>query len=117
MKLANEDRGNLVGGFIVVDGDEVLGDHARPARSCAARSTTTSGPTGRSTKGVKFVAPKEGDAVAVVARSRRGARLEAATDGGEAGQRAGRPTPTSRPPRDAGRNRRMRPRVQQSMRR
>ena len=44
-------------------------DHRRPARSCAARSTTTSGPTGRATMGVKFVTPKGGDAVAVVARS------------------------------------------------
>ena len=41
----------------------------RAARSCAARSTTDFRPTGRSTMGVKFVTPKSGDAVAVVARS------------------------------------------------
>ena len=68
MALANEDRGGLVGAFIVEDGDEIL-------------SITTSGqvvrspinaefrPTGRSTQGVKFVTPKSGDAVAVVTRS------------------------------------------------
>lgn len=68
MTLTNEERGVLVGGFIVEDGDEVL-------------SITTGGqvvrspinddfrPTGRSTQGVKFVTPKSGDSVAVVARS------------------------------------------------
>jgi len=68
MKLADEARGQLVGAFIVEEGDEIL-------------SITTSGqvvrspinadfrPTGRSTMGVKFVTPKRGDAVAVVARS------------------------------------------------
>ncbi|GAB3853120.1 DNA gyrase subunit A [Nocardioides maradonensis] len=68
MQLADETRGVLVGAFIVVDGDEIL-------------SITTSGqvvrspinadfrPTGRSTQGVKFVTPKKGDSVAVVARS------------------------------------------------
>lgn len=68
MALTNEDRGGLVGAFIVEDGDEIL-------------SITTSGqvvrspinaefrPTGRSTQGVKFVGPKKGDAVAVVTRS------------------------------------------------
>jgi DNA gyrase subunit A len=76
MSLANEDRGGLVGAFIVVDGDEVL-------------SVTTGGqvvrspineefrPTGRSTMGVKFVTPKSGDSVAVVARSvERAAEVE-----------------------------------------
>jgi DNA gyrase subunit A len=76
MSLANEDRGGLVGAFIVVDGDEVL-------------SVTTGGqvvrspineefrPTGRSTMGVKFVTPKAGDSVAVVARSvERAAEVE-----------------------------------------
>jgi len=68
MSLSNEDRGGLVGAFIVEDGDEIL-------------SITTSGqvvrspinddfrPTGRSTMGVKFVSPKKSDSVAVVARS------------------------------------------------
>ncbi|WP_370289394.1 DNA gyrase subunit A [Nocardioides sp.] len=68
MKLENDERGSLVGAFIVGDGDEIL-------------SITTSGqvvrspinddfrPTGRSTQGVKFVSFKSGDSVAVVARS------------------------------------------------
>jgi DNA gyrase subunit A len=68
MSLANEDRGGLVGAFIVIDGDEIL-------------TITTSGQvvrspinddfriTGRSTMGVKFVTPKKSDAVAVVTRS------------------------------------------------
>ena len=41
----------------------------RAARSSAARSTTSSAPPGRSTMGVRFVTPKNGDSVAVVARS------------------------------------------------
>jgi len=68
MSLANEDRGGLVGAFIVVDGDEVLsitqaGQVVRSPINDDFRAT------GRSTMGVKFVTPKEGDAVAVVARS------------------------------------------------
>ncbi|MEP9384207.1 DNA gyrase subunit A [Nocardioides sp. KR10-350] len=68
MSLTNEDRGGLVGAFIVEDGDEIL-------------SITTDGqvvrspinddfrPTGRSTMGVRFVSPRTGASVAVVARS------------------------------------------------
>ncbi|MDP3890743.1 DNA gyrase C-terminal beta-propeller domain-containing protein, partial [Nocardioides sp.] len=68
MSLANEDRGGLVGAFIVEDGDEVLvitqaGQVVRSPINDEFR------PTGRSTMGVKFVTPKKGDAVAVVARS------------------------------------------------
>ncbi len=68
MKLDNEERGILVGAFIVVDGDEVLcvtssGQVVRSPIDEAFR------PTGRSTMGVKFVTPKSGDSVAVVARS------------------------------------------------
>ncbi len=64
----DDDRGNLVGGFIVVDGDEVLaikqsGQVTRSAIDDSLRATS------RDTKGVKFVGVKEGDAVAVVARS------------------------------------------------
>ena len=44
-------------------------DHRRPARSCAARSTPSSGRPVASTMGVKFVTPKGDDAVAVVTRS------------------------------------------------
>jgi DNA gyrase subunit A len=64
----NDDRGNLVGAFIVEEGDEVL-------------SVTSSGqvvrspineefrPKGRSTMGVTFVKVKAGDSVSGVARS------------------------------------------------
>jgi DNA gyrase subunit A len=68
MGLTNEERGGLVGGFIVEDGDEILsitngGQVVRSPINADFR------PTGRSTMGVKFVTPKNGDAVAVVARS------------------------------------------------
>ena len=68
MSLANEDRGGLVGAFIVEEGDEVLsitqaGQVVRSPINEHFRAT------GRSTMGVKFVTPKSGDAVAVVARS------------------------------------------------
>ncbi len=68
MSLANEDRGVLVGAFIVVEGDEILcitqaGQVVRSPINEEFRAT------GRSTMGVKFVTPKAGDAVAVVARS------------------------------------------------
>ena len=43
MTLTNEDRGGLVGAFIVEEGDEVL-SITRAARSSAARSTPTSAP-------------------------------------------------------------------------
>jgi DNA gyrase subunit A len=68
MSLANEDRGVLVGAFIVVEGDEIL--------SITANGQVVRSPIdeqfrvlGRSTMGVKFVTPKSGDSVAVVARS------------------------------------------------
>jgi DNA gyrase subunit A len=68
MALTNEDRGGLVGAFIVVDGDEILtitqgGQVVRSPINEDFRAT------GRSTQGVKFVTPKEGDVVAVVTRS------------------------------------------------
>jgi DNA gyrase subunit A len=68
MSLTNEDRGGLVGGFIVVEGDEILsitqaGQVVRSPINAEFRAT------GRDTMGVKFVTPKEGDAVAVVTRS------------------------------------------------
>jgi DNA gyrase subunit A len=68
MSLTNEDRGGLVGAFIVVDGDEILsitqaGQVVRSPINADFRAT------GRDTMGVKFVTPKEGDAVAVVTRS------------------------------------------------
>ncbi|WP_426247236.1 DNA gyrase subunit A [Nocardioides sp. LHG3406-4] len=68
MSLANEDRGGLVGAFIVVEGDEILSitNAGQVVRSPINENFR---PTGRSTMGVKFVSPKNGDAVAVVARS------------------------------------------------
>jgi DNA gyrase subunit A len=68
MSLANEERGMLVGAFIVVDGDEILsvttaGQVVRSPINSEFRST------GRSTMGVKFVTPKKGGSVVVVARS------------------------------------------------
>ena len=68
MSLTNEDRGVLVGGFIVVEGDEALaitqgGQVVRIPINEEFRAT------GRDTMGVKFVTPKAGDSVAVVTRS------------------------------------------------
>ncbi len=71
MALANEDRGGLVGAFIVEEGDEVL---SITANGQVVRSpiNTDFRPTGRSTMGVRFVGPKAGDSVVVVARSVEG---------------------------------------------
>jgi DNA gyrase subunit A len=68
MSLANEQRGVLVGAFIVEEGDEVLSitQNGQVVRSPINHQFRA---TGRSTMGVKFVGPKSGDAVAVVARS------------------------------------------------
>jgi DNA gyrase subunit A len=68
MTLQNEARGVLVGAFIVQDGDEVL---TITAGGQVVRSPINADfrPMGRSTQGVKFVSPKSGDSVAVVARS------------------------------------------------
>jgi DNA gyrase subunit A len=79
MSLANEERGGLVGAFIVVEGDEILsitsgGQVVRSPINADFRAT------GRSTMGVKFVTPKEGDSVAVVARSVEKVAEEAVED-------------------------------------
>ncbi len=68
MSLSNEDRGGLVGAFIVEEEDEVL---SITSSGQVVRSPIDANfrPTGRSTMGVKFVTPKKGDTVAVVARS------------------------------------------------
>lgn len=68
MGLANEDRGGLVGAFIVEEGDEVL---SITASGQVVRSPVNAEfrPTGRSAMGVKFVTPKKNDSVVVVARS------------------------------------------------
>ncbi|MCD6639091.1 MAG: DNA gyrase subunit A, partial [Nocardioides sp.] len=87
MTLANEDRGGLVGAFIVEDGDEVLsitsgGQVVRSPIDPNFRAT------GRSTQGVKFVTPKKGDTVAVVARSVEARADEEAEDTPEEGAEA-----------------------------
>jgi DNA gyrase subunit A len=79
MSLTNADRGGLVGAFIVEEGDEVLsitqnGQVVRSPINDQFRAT------GRSTMGVKFVTPKSGDAVAVVARSVEARDEEEAVD-------------------------------------
>ncbi|WP_445256305.1 DNA gyrase subunit A [Nocardioides aurantiacus] len=85
MSLANEERGVLVGAFIVVDGDEIL---AITSGGQVVRSPIDDQfrPTGRSTMGVRFVTPKNGDEVAVVARSvERDAEVEEAVEEAVAG--------------------------------
>src|SRR3954464_12459857 len=64
----DDERGNLVGAFIVVEGDEVLAikQSGQVTRSAIDENLR---PTGRDTKGVKFVGVSGGDGVAVVARS------------------------------------------------
>ena len=84
MSLANEDRGGLVGAFIVEEGDEVL-SITQSGQVVRSPINDDFRPTGRSTMGVKFVTPKDGDAVAVVARS-----VEAKEVDEEAGGRGGR---------------------------
>jgi len=62
------DRGSLVGAFIVVEGDEVLSIKASGQVTRSAIDDSLR-PTGRDTKGVKFVGVSGSDSVAVVARS------------------------------------------------
>ncbi len=64
----DDDRGNLVGAFIVVEGDEVLAvkQSGQVTRSAIDQNLR---PTGRDTKGVRFVGVRDGDYVVVVARS------------------------------------------------
>lgn len=80
VRLSNEDRGGLVGAFIVEEGDEVL---SITSGGQVARSPIDANfrPTGRDSQGVKFVTPKRGDTVAVVARS-----VEAREDEEELGE-------------------------------
>ncbi|HET6697989.1 MAG TPA: DNA gyrase subunit A, partial [Nocardioidaceae bacterium] len=65
---ADDERGDLVGAFIVVEGDEVLciKESGQVTRSAIDESLRA---TGRDTKGVKFVGVTASDRVAVVARS------------------------------------------------
>jgi DNA gyrase subunit A len=76
----DDDRGSLVGAFIVVEGDEVLAikQSGQVTRSAIDEHLR---PTGRDTKGVRFVGVKEGDGVAVVARSvERAPEIDEAVD-------------------------------------
>lgn len=68
MALANEERGSLVGAFIVVDGDEVL-SITQSGQVVRSPINEDFRPTGRSTQGVTFVKLKNSDSVAVVTRS------------------------------------------------
>ena len=68
MTLANEERGVLVGAFIVEDGDEIL-SITQGGQVVRSPINENFRPTGRSTMGVKFVTPKNGDAVVVTTRS------------------------------------------------
>jgi DNA gyrase subunit A len=73
---ADEERGQLVGAFIVVEGDEVLSvkESGQVTRSAIDEELR---PTGRDTKGVRFVGVTGNDRVAVVARSvERAAEIE-----------------------------------------
>ncbi|VXC42445.1 DNA gyrase subunit A [Nocardioides sp. AX2bis] len=89
MALANEDRGGLVGAFIVEDGDEVL---SITATGQVVRSPVNDDfrATGRSTMGVRFVTTKSGDSVAVVARSVE-AKVEATVEDEVAGESSDSP--------------------------
>ncbi len=81
MKL-NEDRGSLVGGLVVAEGDEVI---AMKASGQITRSAVSDVPVkGRDTMGVKFVAVKDGDTVTQIARY-----PEATDDGSDAVAGAG----------------------------
>jgi DNA gyrase subunit A len=64
----DDDRGTIVGAFIVVEGDEVLAikQSGQVTRSAVDEHLR---PTGRDTKGVRFVGVSPSDGVAVVARS------------------------------------------------
>jgi DNA gyrase subunit A len=76
----DDERGHLVGAFIVVEGDEVLSikQSGQVTRSAIDEHLR---PTGRDTKGVKFVGVGNGDGVAVVARSvERAAEIDEAVD-------------------------------------
>jgi DNA gyrase subunit A len=81
----DDERGNLVGAFIVVEGDEVLSIKASGQVTRSAIDEHLR-PTGRDTKGVKFVGVDNGDSVAVVARSvERAAEIDDGEDGSEEG--------------------------------
>jgi len=76
----DDERGSLVGAFIVVEGDEVLAikQSGQVTRSAIDEHLR---PTGRDTKGVRFVGVRQGDGVALVARSvERAPEIDEAVD-------------------------------------
>jgi DNA gyrase subunit A len=80
----NDDRGDLVGAFIVEEGDEILSvtSSGQVVRSPINEELR---PKGRSTMGVTFVKLKAGDSVSVVARSvERAAEIDEAAEEAEA---------------------------------
>jgi len=80
MKL-NEDRGSLVGGLVVAEGDEVI---AMKTSGQITRSKVTEVPVkGRDTMGVKFVLVKGDDSVAAIARYPESGEDEAVEDDAE----------------------------------
>src|SRR6476619_4629501 len=86
----DDDRGSLVGAFIVVEGDEWLAikQSGQVTRSAVDEHLR---PTGRDTKGVRFVGVTQGDGVSVVARSvERATEIEEAVEAAE--ELAGEPT-------------------------
>jgi DNA gyrase subunit A len=80
----DDERGSLVGAFIVVEGDEVLSikQSGQVTRSAIDEHLR---PTGRDTKGVRFVGVGGGDSVVVVARSvERAPEIDEAVEAAEA---------------------------------
>jgi DNA gyrase subunit A len=85
----NDERGNLVGAFIVEEDDEVLSvtSSGQVVRSPINEELR---PKGRSTMGVRFVKLKAGDSVSVVARSvERASEIDEAVAEAEADSDAG----------------------------
>lgn len=78
MQLSDEDRGSLVGAFIVQEGDEIL-SITQAGQVVRSRVDENFRPTGRSTMGVRFVSMRGADSVAVVARSVEQQVVEEAT--------------------------------------
>ncbi|GAA4816899.1 DNA gyrase subunit A [Nocardioides caeni] len=88
MQLINEAKGRLVGAFIVVDGDEIL-SITQTGQVVRSPIDDNFSAKGRTTQGVKFVSPKKGDAVAVVARSVESKDEELAEEPAEGAEGAG----------------------------
>ena len=83
MALTHEQRGGLVGAFIVTGGEEIL-TITQSGQVVRSPIDENFRPMGRATMGVKFVTAKSGDAVAVVTRSAENRVLEEAVQGSAA---------------------------------